>query len=431
MKKFLALILAALMILPVNIMAEEEKADDVFNNPIFEIVATLKDEPSNPSSDAVLIKKQVYNGDYISETDEYAFEEMCYYSDGSYTVKPLLTAKAYRIDKATKYFPKGLETYEGFYLLYEDSGEKIGDNYYQNIYLVDTNKEEITKTLVGAYAYSYDVYTSTSYDYLYGVDENGVINDKEPILDGVTNIEYTKFMNGTEYEDGLKFGKVGEGFLNTFTDINDKVYFADPVATYYGYFYNLGYLVEVSNNGGTLDYSLEDPESQRVYWSSIKNVFTGEICGFEDVDIREIFDSGYLLLDVKDENRVETTYIAKLKKNAVIKVMLNGEKILFDVLPSITDGRTLVPLRAIFEALGAEVEWDSAAQKITAKKDDITVSMQIGNKTLTKNEETVELDVAPTIIDGRTLVPVRAVAEGFNVNVAWDDAAKTVSLSTK
>ena len=430
MKKILALILVALMILPMNIMAEEAK-DDVFSNPIFEIVATLKDEASNPSDDAILIEKQAYNSDYIAETDEYAFEEMSYYSDGSYTVKPLFTAKAYRIDKATKYFPKGLETYEGFYLLYEDSGEKIGDNYYQNIYLIDTNKEEITKKLVGAYAYSYDPFTGSSFDFLYGVDENGVINDKQPILDGVTSIEYNKFMNGTEYNDGLKFGKVGEGFLNTFTDINDKVYFADPVATYFGYFYNLGYLVQVSNNGGVLDYSLEDPESQRVYYPSIENVFTGESCGFEDVDIREIFDSGYILLDVKDEQRVETTYIARLKKNAVIKVMLDGEKILFDVLPSITDGRTLVPLRAIFEALGAEVEWDASNQKITAKKDDITVSMQIGNKTLTKNEEKIELDVAPTIIDSRTLVPVRAVAEGFNVKVLWDDATKTVSLLTK
>ncbi|MBO5370356.1 MAG: copper amine oxidase N-terminal domain-containing protein, partial [Clostridia bacterium] len=72
--------------------------------------------------------------------------------------------------------------------------------------------------------------------------------------------------------------------------------------------------------------------------------------------------------------------------------MLNGEKVLFDVLPTITDGRTLVPLRAIFEALGAKVEWNGETQTITATKDDKTVVLTIGSNEMTVDGETKTLD---------------------------------------
>jgi hypothetical protein len=114
-----------------------------------------------------------------------------------------------------------------------------------------------------------------------------------------------------------------------------------------------------------------------------------------------------------------------------IKVMLDGTELKFDVPPQIIDGRTLVPLRVIFEALGAEVDWNSQTQTVTAVNDDTEISMTIGNDVFYINSEAHTLDVAPQIIDDRTLVPARAVAEGFGAEVDWDEQSQTVIINTE
>ena len=112
-----------------------------------------------------------------------------------------------------------------------------------------------------------------------------------------------------------------------------------------------------------------------------------------------------------------------------IKVLLNGEAIDFaDVAPMIINDRTMVPLRAIFEALGATVEWDDATKTVTAKKGDITIKMTIGADSFTRNDEKVSLDSPATIVDSRTLVPVRAIAESFGSKVGWIAESKTVTI---
>ncbi|MBE6682424.1 MAG: copper amine oxidase N-terminal domain-containing protein, partial [Ruminococcaceae bacterium] len=115
---------------------------------------------------------------------------------------------------------------------------------------------------------------------------------------------------------------------------------------------------------------------------------------------------------------------------ADITVTLNGEAIDFaDQAPEIVEGRTLVPLRAIFEALGASVEWDQATKTVTSSMDDVTVKLTIGDNTLYRNGEGVTLDVAAQILNGRTMVPARAIAEAYGVDVQWDAATRTVVLT--
>jgi len=116
--------------------------------------------------------------------------------------------------------------------------------------------------------------------------------------------------------------------------------------------------------------------------------------------------------------------------NTEIRVTLNGAEIQFDVPPQMIDSRTMVPLRAIFYALGAEVAWDGGTQTITATRGDVIVVMQVGNPVITVNGNSVTLDVPPLIIDGRTLVPARAVAESFGVDVQWNPSTRTVVLTT-
>ena len=112
-----------------------------------------------------------------------------------------------------------------------------------------------------------------------------------------------------------------------------------------------------------------------------------------------------------------------------IKVLLDGTPLTFDVPPQIINGRTMVPLRAIFEALGAEVNWDGATQTVTGTKDGTVVKLTIGNTSPTVNGNVVTIDQPGVVISGRTMVPLRFVGESFGVTVNWDGASSTVTIT--
>ena len=112
-----------------------------------------------------------------------------------------------------------------------------------------------------------------------------------------------------------------------------------------------------------------------------------------------------------------------------ISVVLNGNPVVFDVPPQIIDNRTMVPLRAIFEAMGANVDWNGDTQTVTAARGGTTVVMQVGNNVITVNGNAITLDVPPMIVDNRTLVPVRAVAESFGADVEWRPTTQTVFIT--
>jgi hypothetical protein len=117
--------------------------------------------------------------------------------------------------------------------------------------------------------------------------------------------------------------------------------------------------------------------------------------------------------------------------SATIKVTIDAAEVKFDQPPIIKDSRTLVPLRAIFEALGAQVDWDGDTQTVTAVNGDITVSLTIGSDVLIRNGQSIKLDVPAQLANGRTLVPARAVAESFDAKVEWDAPTNTVKIQTR
>ncbi len=116
--------------------------------------------------------------------------------------------------------------------------------------------------------------------------------------------------------------------------------------------------------------------------------------------------------------------------NTEIKVYLDGQLLSFDVAPQIDNGRTLVPLRGIFEAMGATVEWDDAARNVTARRDGVVIVLPIGSTRPTVNGSAWPLDVPAKIVQGRTLAPLRFVGEGFGGQVSWDDATRTVTIKS-
>jgi len=123
------------------------------------------------------------------------------------------------------------------------------------------------------------------------------------------------------------------------------------------------------------------------------------------------------------------TFVASAED--AITVTLDGVAIDFaDQAPTIIDGRTLVPLRAIFEALGATVEWDQVTKTVTSERGSDKIELTVGSDTFYKNGERGDLDVPGQILNGRTLVPARAIAEAYGVDVQWDAATRTVILTT-
>lgn len=103
----------------------------------------------------------------------------------------------------------------------------------------------------------------------------------------------------------------------------------------------------------------------------------------------------------------------------------------FDVAPTIVNDRTLVPLRYIFSALGAEVKWDGMTQTVSARKGSTIVTLQIGSDKAVVNGITTKMDVPAANVNGRTMVPARFVAECLNCNVTWDSDTQTVIIRTQ
>jgi len=118
------------------------------------------------------------------------------------------------------------------------------------------------------------------------------------------------------------------------------------------------------------------------------------------------------------------------KQAGQISVVLDGRLLKFDVPPQIINGRTLVPLRAICEELGASIDWVANTKTVTATKDDIVIVLTIGNSSPKINGRLVSIDQPGIIVDGRTLVPLRFVAESFGVKVDWNGNEKIVTITS-
>jgi len=111
-----------------------------------------------------------------------------------------------------------------------------------------------------------------------------------------------------------------------------------------------------------------------------------------------------------------------------IRILIDGEPMTLQVAPVMRSGRLLVPFRALFEAFGATVGWQEATSTVTGQLGGTTLSLVIGRNVAVVNGRNSNLDVAPVIISGRTLVPLRFVAENLGAEVTWSETAQTVTI---
>lgn len=113
-----------------------------------------------------------------------------------------------------------------------------------------------------------------------------------------------------------------------------------------------------------------------------------------------------------------------------IKVYVNGEKLSFDAEPRIYGGRTLVPLRGVFSALGAKVDWDEQIKAVKAVRGSTEIELIPGQSSISVNGANHLIDAPAVIENGRTLVPLRAVAQAFGCSVIWNGDSRTASIGT-
>lgn len=112
-------------------------------------------------------------------------------------------------------------------------------------------------------------------------------------------------------------------------------------------------------------------------------------------------------------------------------VVVDGKPIEFKgAQPTVLRGRVMVPMRGVFEAIGATLEYDPTTRKVTATRNNETVELTFGSKIAKKNGAEILLDVPPQIMKNMTMVPMRFIAEGLGAKLAYDKANMRLEVVT-
>ena len=112
-----------------------------------------------------------------------------------------------------------------------------------------------------------------------------------------------------------------------------------------------------------------------------------------------------------------------------ISVYLNGEKLVFGQQPVIRNNRIIVPMRAILEKMETVVEWAENTKTINCLRDDVEVDLKIGSDVAMVNKRIKRLDTVPIIMGSSTMIPLRFIGEAFGADVSWDPGTKTANIN--
>jgi hypothetical protein len=141
--------------------------------------------------------------------------------------------------------------------------------------------------------------------------------------------------------------------------------------------------------------------------------------------------NNFMAFDVKQLNGLLMGNYLSGSKLYDIDVKLDGKLLEFDVPPISISGRTLVPVRKIFEALGAVVNWDASTQTITGTKGNTKIVLKLESRDALVNGKHITLDIPATSKNGRTLVPARFISESLNALVEWNSSTNTVVITSE
>ncbi|MDP5275522.1 stalk domain-containing protein [Chengkuizengella axinellae] len=171
-------------------------------------------------------------------------------------------------------------------------------------------------------------------------------------------------------------------------------------------------------------------------WNVITNIYQNKR-GYQATIVDEkVFIIGGQEVESYQSNHIDRIQLISQDQVRVydlesdFSIVINDQVTRFDTPSLIKNGTTMVPMRDIFESLGAELKWDNQTKTVTAIKDDIKIVLQIGSDEAMLNNQTMNLTMPAEIINGSTLVPLRFVSEslGANVNYQQDENNKIISI---
>ncbi|MDP5276395.1 stalk domain-containing protein [Chengkuizengella axinellae] len=166
-------------------------------------------------------------------------------------------------------------------------------------------------------------------------------------------------------------------------------------------------------------------EDQAFYVENAKMVFI-----FNEYEIAS-GNFGTPKISIAFENeRMDHTYGEEVTSPDEISIVINGEVQSYAQSPVIMNDTTLVPLRGIFEELGAVVKWNNESKTVTAEKDDVEILLTVGEDAAQVNGKSITLLQPSKIIEGSTMVPLRFVSEAFGADVNWNQDTRTVTIKT-
>lgn len=272
-----------------------------------------------------------------------------------------------------------------------------------------------------------------------GADRDGELYVTEQIVDDkllVPQLRYTKGAYGTSF-DVNEYGM----YIASYRDpqLKDTFDFYDTIGSQLS---NLtltkdeldGYIVSSFVNSAKMRGTLND-----TYHYLTTLVYTSEKDGYEKLserlDTTEEKVKGYSSVydalaksGVKYTIGKESDIIANADLfdtilipfgDGDIYIYVDGKRAESDTAPVIKNDRTLVPIRVVSEALGADVKWNGENKSVTITLNGKTLSLNIGSIDMKADDNTIMLDAAPEIINSRTMVPLRAVSEAFDKQVSW------------
>ncbi len=161
------------------------------------------------------------------------------------------------------------------------------------------------------------------------------------------------------------------------------------------------------------------PIAEEVYIGTCSNGFL-----IYDYKTFKKWYDGELVVDKSDEIIIENQYT-----DGRVRVKLNGDMIGFDSDPFVENGRTFVPMRKIFEKLGATIEWDNDTETVTATKGSDVIKLTIGSNTAIVNGVEKPLDAPAQLKNDRTMVPLRFVSESLGLKVDWSESNNLVIIN--
>lgn len=370
----------------------------------------------------------------------------------------------------------------------DDKGNVILDTIYKdvkllsdwNMFAVQTKDGKWTITNVGGDRYFKGTYDFVDIEYYkggfveignYGSDEFsnniGILNKN---MEFVVPVEYQTYFH--TYDDKLMVGKLNNDKYDYYTLLNDgtleytltsdgilsqdgkngyyithKKTCADTTKGTKGYIKTLG-LCD-SNFNVVIEPAYENTAFS--YYNNLAIVKKGST-SYTTSDLNEKTGNGkYGIIDRAGNELVKCKYDSivrtgdtyaltlngettalksnELYNNGTIQILLNGVNINTENEPYIKEGYTMLPLRTVAEALGAEVNWNSTNKTITISKDSKKAELLIGSNEMITNSMSITIPVPAEIVDNVTYVPLRSIATALDTNIKWDSENKIVNIS--